>query len=123
MGMFDSMHISASGLSAERLRMDVIAQNLANVNSTRGPDGQPYRRHEVVFEAGDPVDPGAGAGGTQIANAGDAPTKGVRVAGIVEDPSPMRAVYDPSHPDADDNGYVYLPNVNPVTEMVDMMTA
>lgn len=127
MGMFDSMQISASGLTAERMRMDVIAQNLANVNSTRGPNGLPYRRHEVIFEA---VDGSADSGGTGSARSvamgdGDASSagQGVRVVGIAEDPSPMRAVYDPSHPDADDSGYVYLPNVNPVTEMVDMTTA
>lgn len=120
MGLFDSMHVSASGLAAERLRMDVIAQNLANVNSTRGPDGLPYRRHEVIFQAGDPVGDGSGIDGM---GGGSAPVRGVEVVGIVEDPSPLRTVYDPSHPDADDNGYIFLPNVNPVTEMVDMTTA
>ena len=125
MGMFDSMHISASGLSAERLRMDVIAMNLANANTTRGPDGQPFRRHEVVFRA---TDAAVGASG-EPGRARDGATgdgrglKGVEAVGIVEDASPLRAVYDPQHPDADDNGYVYMPNVNPVTEMVDMMTA
>lgn len=119
MGMFDSMHISASGLSAERLRMDVIAQNLANVNSTRGPDGQPYRRHEVVFQTAD----GQGSGVQGVSGGSEVPTRGVEVVGIVEDQSALRSVYDPSHPDADQNGYVYLPNINPVTEMIDMTTA
>jgi flagellar basal-body rod protein FlgC len=119
MGMFDSMHISASGLSAERVRMDVIAQNLANVNTTRGPDGNPYRRKEVVFQSAD-MSQGSGVSGV---GGGGTPKLGVEVLGITEDPSPLRAVYDPSHPDANEQGYVFLPNINPVTEMVDMITA
>ena len=119
--MFDSMHVSASGLAAERLRMDVIAQNLANVNSTRGADGQPYRRHEVVFRSSQ-VGNTSGAGNVDE-QASNSPLDGVEAVAIVEDPSALRTVYDPSHPDADDNGYVSYPNVNPVTEMVDMMTA
>ena len=119
MGMFDSMHISASGLAAERLRMDVISQNLANVNSTRGADGKPYRRHEVVFKASDNVPGTTGSSKTS----GGSQLHGVEAVAIVEDPSELRAVHDPSNPDADENGYVYYPNVNPVTEMVDMMTA
>jgi flagellar basal-body rod protein FlgC len=127
-GMFDSMRISASGLTAERLRMDVIAQNLANANTTRGPDGEPYRRKQVLFqsvmEGTDRMDSTGSArdiafGASTESAAGD----GVRVVGIVEDQSPLRAVRDPSHPDADENGYVYMPNVNTTTEMVDMMTA
>lgn len=122
MGMFDSMHISASGLAAERLRMDVISQNLANVNTTRGPNG-PYRRHEVVFRASDGV-PGAGAAAaSESSSVPGGPLHGVEAVAIVEDPSELRAVHDPSNPDADENGYVYYPNVNPVTETVDMMTA
>lgn len=122
MGMFDSMHVSASGLAAERLRMDVISQNLANVNSTSGPGGQPYRRHEVVFRASDQIAGGVEATGSAEA-LGGRPMRGVEPVAIVEDPSPLRQVYDPSHPHADENGYVSLPNINPVTEMVDMMTA
>ena len=121
MGMFDSMHISASGLAAERLRMDVISQNLANVNSTRGADGKPYRRHEVVFKASDNV-PGTTSSSAAGSTSGSQ-LHGVEAVAIVEDPSELRAVHDPSNPDADENGYVYYPNVNPVTEMVDMMTA
>jgi flagellar basal-body rod protein FlgC len=109
MGMFDAFAISGSGMTAERLRMDVIASNLANADSTRGADGQPYRRRMVVLQAGSP------SFGQVLA--------GVKVAGIVEDQSPLRRVYDPSHPDADAQGYVTLPNVNPVTEMVDLITS
>lgn len=118
--MFDSMHVSASGLAAERLRMDVIAQNLANANSTRGPDGQPYRRHEVVFRSSHV---GTTDGPGRSERASNEPLNGVEPVAIVEDPSALRTVYDPQHPDADEDGYVHYPNVNPVTEMVDMMTA
>jgi flagellar basal-body rod protein FlgC len=126
MGLFDAMNVSASGLTAERLRMDTIAANLANANTTRGADGTAYRRREVVTrELGGA--PTAGAGRT-FASFGDfdaalgAPG-GVEVVEISEDPTPGRTVYDPGHPDADGRGYVQMPNVNPVTEMVDLITA
>ena len=109
MGMFDALSISSTGMSAERLRMDVIAENLANAETTRTPQGGPYRRQEVVLEQ-------AGASFGDVLG-------GVRVAGIVSDASPPRRVYDPGHPDADKQGYVTLPNVNPVNEMVDLITA
>jgi flagellar basal-body rod protein FlgC len=110
MDVFRALDISASGLNAQRARMDVIAENLANANTTRGVDGRPYQRKEVVLEQG---------GGSSFEQVLD----GVKVAGVVADPSPARRVYDPSHPDADGQGYVSLPNVTPVTEMVDMITA
>jgi flagellar basal-body rod protein FlgC len=109
MGMFDSLRIAASGMTAERLRMDVIAENLANASTTRGADGQPYRRKEVVLSEGSP--------------SFDDVLRGVKVAGVVEDPRPLRRVHDPGHPDADEDGFVTLPNVQPVTEMVDLITA
>jgi flagellar basal-body rod protein FlgC len=118
--MFDAMRISASGLTAERMRMDVIAENIANANSTRGPNG-PYRRHEVIVEA--KTGGGVSASAPGAAGGPGGVEGGVEVVGIAEDPSPLRAVYDPGNPDADDQGYVYMPNVNPVTEMVDMTTA
>ena len=123
MSIFGSMDISASALSAERLRMDVTAENLANAQTTRTAGGGPYRRKEVVLEStGSSSFAGAlaaaGAGG-----AGGGPDGGVRVAGIVQDQSPNRLVYDPGHPDANAQGYVSMPNVNPVTEMVDLISA
>lgn len=108
MGLISTLRVSASGLSAERLRMDLIADNLANANTTRTPDGQPYRRKVAVFE---PIAPTARMPG------------GVRVAQIVQDTTPPRLVYEPGHPDADPNGYVAYPNVDIVHEMVDMITA
>jgi flagellar basal-body rod protein FlgC len=108
-GLFGGLSISASGMSAERLRMDVIAENLANANTTRGPNGGPYRRKEVVLQQ---------AGGSFADT-----LSGVEATGITEDQSPLKHVYDPGHPDADAQGYVSLPNVEPVTEMVDLITA
>jgi flagellar basal-body rod protein FlgC len=109
MGMFDALNISASGMSAERLRMDVIAENLANANTTRGANGQPYQRQEVILQERAP------SFGEVLG--------GVMVTGIVPDATPGRRVYDPGHPDADKEGYVTLPNVNPVSEMVDLITS
>ena len=109
MGLFDSLRVSASGLTAERLRLDVIAGNLANAGSTSGPDGKPFSRRMVVLESAAPENGGV--------------VGGVRVAQIVADPAPGRRAYDPGHPAADADGYVTLPNVNPVGEMVDMIGA
>jgi flagellar basal-body rod protein FlgC len=117
-GLFGSLGISASGMAAQRLRMDVVAENLANAETTRGADGKPYQRKEVILqEAGASGFAGALAGAQSDAG------NGVQATGIVADPSPPRRVYDPGHPDADAQGYVTLPNVNPVTEMVDLITA
>jgi len=106
--IFGALGISASGMSAERLRLDVTSANLANADTTRGANGQPYVRQEVSLEAG---------GVSTFSNV----LTGVQVAGIVNDPSPPRRVYEPNHPDADKNGYVSLPNVNSVTEMTDLI--
>ncbi|GBC93289.1 Flagellar basal-body rod protein FlgC [bacterium HR15] len=108
MGLISTMKISASGLSAERLRMDLIADNLANANSTRSATGEVYRRKVAILQ---PISPSPTMPG------------GVRVAGIAYDNTPPRLVYQPGHPDADANGYVTYPNVDIVHEMVDMITA
>jgi flagellar basal-body rod protein FlgC len=120
MGMFDAMEISASGLTAERMRMDVTAQNLANAQTTRGADGQPYRRKEVVLA--ERQDQGSFGAALTGAMSGGKPA-GVEVAAIAEDQTPLKQVYDPSHPDADANGYVQMPNVDTVAEMVDLISA
>ena len=123
MGLFDAINIAGSGLSAERLRMDVTAENLANAQTTRGTNGGPYRRKEVVLsQAGPGTSGGFSTALAGAVNGGNRPS-GVQVAGITEDPTPNRRVHDPSHPDADADGYVSLPNVNPVTEMVDLISA
>jgi len=118
--MFDAINISASALHAQRVRMDVIAQNIANANTTRTEDGTPYRRKIVVFEErkqsfGDILN--------EKLNASSDTYAGVRVKAIIEDTSPFKKVYDPTHPDSDQNGYVNYPNVDIVTEMVNMIEA
>jgi flagellar basal-body rod protein FlgC len=120
MGLFDAIDASGSGLSAERLRMDVTSENLANAQTTRGANGQPYRRKEVVLQQADPT---SGAAFSGVLGAAMSGAKGVQVAGIVEDPTPLKKVYDPGHPDADAQGYVTMPNVNSVTEMVDLISS
>lgn len=118
MAMFGAIDSAASGLTAERLRMDVISNNIANVNTTRTAEGGPYRRELVVFEPRSAENSFANVLSSQMGQ-----ENGVRVTGITKDTSPLRMVYDPSHPDADATGYVAMPNVNVVTEMVDMITA
>lgn len=111
MKIFSALDISASGLYAERTRMNVIANNLANANSTRTPEGGPFRRQLVVLQGTEATEP------NQMKNLG------VTVTGVVDDPSVFPLVYNPGHPDANADGYVAMPNVNIVEEMVDMITA
>lgn len=113
---FNTMRISASGLSAERLRQDTISSNIANVDTTRGKDGQAYRRKVAVFQEN--LDTELEKNG----NLGDG-LKGVKAVGIVDDTSPLKRVYDPSNPDADKDGYVSKPNVNILNEMADMIAS
>lgn len=118
MGMFGSIDAAASGLTAERLRMDVISNNIANVNTTRTAEGGAYRRQMVTFA------PRGNEGSfAKILSKNLDAGSGVRVVGISKDDSPTRKVYDPAHPDANQEGYVEMPNVNIVTEMVDMIGA
>ncbi|MEO8483131.1 MAG: flagellar basal body rod protein FlgC [Acidobacteriota bacterium] len=112
--LFNAISASASALDVQRARMEVAVSNLANAESTRGPDGQPYRRREVVLESA-PVN---GAGNTF-----NVQPEGVRVAGVVQDQAPFRRRYEPSHPDADADGFVAMPNVDVPEEMVDMLGA
>lgn len=99
-----SIDISASGLSAQRLRLDLIASNLANAETTRTAAGGPYKRLQAIFEA-------------------DQEKGSVRVTEVIEDPRDLRTIFQPGHPDANAQGYVQMPNVNPVEEMVDMISA
>jgi len=119
MRVFSGMAISASALSAEKLRIDMVAKNVANMNTTRTPDGGPYQRRQVVFSelVGDATRnrfvrfPSRGV------------SRGVQVAAVVADNAPPRMIHDPSHPDADAEGMVAMPNINLVNEMVDLITA
>ncbi len=122
MGLISSMRVSASALMAQRLRMDVVANNVANMNSTRAADGSdgPYRRQSVVFKAAS-----AGSSFGDIlgrASGGSAPA-GVEVSSIHLDTAAPRKVHDPTHPDADADGYVLMPNIDVVTEMTDLVGA
>ena len=110
-----ALNVSASALDAQRSRLEVAVSNIANAESTRGADGQPYRRRDVVLGA-QPVD-------TFDAALGRADAVGVQVKGIVEDQSAFRRRYEPSHPDADAEGFVAMPNVDVPEEMVDMLGA
>lgn len=119
MSAFGAMDISASGMTAQRLRTDIISQNIANVKTTRDENGQPYKRRTVVFE-----EKPSNSFNDYLSVASSSIGNGVKVSAIVEDnTTPMTMVYDPSHPDADEEGYVYYPNVNTVTEMTNMIDA
>jgi len=118
--LFSSMHISASGMSAQRSRMDVVAENIANAESTRTQEGGPYRRRQVVFQStsgekrfSEVFSSSFGSNGPQS----------VKVSEVIKDSRPFQEVHDPSHPDADANGMVKLPNVNAVEEMVNLNSA
>lgn len=112
---FNTFRISASGLSAERLRMDTIASNIANVNTTRGENGQPYRRKIAVFQENLDQEISGNHETTLL--------KGVKAVGVVDDNSELKKVYNPTSPDADKDGYVLMPNVNVLNEMADMIAA
>jgi flagellar basal-body rod protein FlgC len=109
MSLFKVFNVSGSAVSAQSQRLNVVASNLANAESVAGPDGQPYKARQVVFQ-------------TQMQDA-DAMSAGVRVAQVIEDNSAPRRIHDPQHPLADENGYVTMPNVNVVEEMVNMISA
>lgn len=106
MSLFNVFNVAGSAMTAQSQRLNVVASNLANADSTTSANGQPYRAKQVVFS---------------VAQMGDG--QGVKVAGVVEDASPLRMVYDPKHPMADGQGYVAMPNVNVVEEMVNMISA
>lgn len=120
MNLFGVMNVSGSALQAERLRAEVVAANMANANTTRTPAGGPYRRQEVVFQSA-ASDQGVFADHLLSQNEGE--VGGVTIAAVVSDNSPGLRRYDPGHPDADKNGYVTYPDINPLTEMVDLMSA
>lgn len=120
MSIFKSFGVNASGMTAERYRMDIISQNVANANTTRTEDGTPYRRKVVTFteKTLNPTEFGTIFAKSRGQDVGD----GVKVSGVHEDNTEeMKKVYDPSHPDADEDGYVWYPNVNIVTEMTNMI--
>jgi flagellar basal-body rod protein FlgC len=122
MGLFDAIGIAGSGLTAQRIRMDVTAENLANAQTTKAANGQPYRRQQVVLtQVGTGGFSGALSGALAQAT-GTPPPGGVQVGGIVADATPDQVVYDPGSPEADAKGYVRMPNVSTVTEMTDLIS-
>jgi len=110
MSLFNVFQVSSSAMTAQSMRLNAVASNLANADSIVSSDGKPYRAKQVVFE-------------TMPVNGGGDVSKGVRVRQVVEDASPMRMVYDPRNPAADEKGYVAFPNVNVVEEMTNMISA
>jgi flagellar basal-body rod protein FlgC len=114
MSFFGMMDIAASGLAAQRLRMETVASNLANANSTNSAEGGPYRRRDVVFTAVAP---------SSFRDALDSSLRAVEVSEVVIDKSPPRVRYEPGHPDADPQGFVSYPNIDPVAEMVNLLGA
>ena len=120
MDFLSSLNISGSGLTAQKLRMDVISQNIANAGVTKTENGTPYRRKMVVLRS---MDGGAGSFQDALKKASNVQAGGVQVESIAEDQSPLVPVYNPSHPDANEDGYVMMPNVNTAQEMIDMLGA
>lgn len=120
MGIFTGMNVAATGMTAQQLRLDTIAENIANANTTRTEDGTPYRRKMVVFRAQSSL---SGFDQVLYNKLNTYKPEGVKVAKIARDMSDYKLVYDPDHPDADENGYVEYPNVETVTEMTNMIDA
>lgn len=118
MDFLTALDIGASGLSADRTRVNTIAMNLANAKTTRTPDGGPYRRKTVVQVATEVDDPFS----VHMRSALDRELRGVRILGVTQDKRPLRQVYDPGHPDANEEGYVFYPDINVVEEMANLMT-
>lgn len=121
MKVFASMAVSASALSAEKMRIDTISQNMANMNTTRTPEGGPYQRRRVVFS--EVLQETKLNRFVRLPSRGGKDGAGVQVSAVIRDEAPPRMVHDPSHPDADEEGYVAMPNIDVVNEMVDLITA
>jgi flagellar basal-body rod protein FlgC len=119
MDFFSSMRVSASGLDAQMKRMNTISSNIANAETVRGADGGPYRRKDAIMQATTDRESFDEILGSRL----DEEVQGVLVADIQEDTAPPRMVYNPSHPDANEEGYVAMPNVNTVHEMANMISA
>lgn len=119
MSFFNSINISASGLTAERLRMDIISKNVANANTTKTSNGLPYRRQVALFKEKERSFANILDNVRGLSKSG----AGVEVSAIKEDKSPFKRIYNPGHPEADEKGYVLMPNVDTITEMVNLISA
>ena len=118
MSLFSALSVGASGMSAQRARAEVLVENLANAETTRTPEGGPYRRKDLVFESSTVASPFASVFSSELQSLG-----GVAVAGVITDMSEPERRYLPGHPDADKDGYVAFPKINPAEDMVDLMGA
>lgn len=116
MSLFSSLQVSASGMAAQRTRAEMLVENMANAETTRTPEGGPYKRKDVVFTSDLQASPFSAVFQNELA-------EGVRVADVITDDRPPQLRYMPGHPDADANGYVAFPNMNPAEEMVDLLSA
>ena len=119
MSLFGSLSVSASGMSAQRTRAELLVENLANAETTRTPEGGPYRRKDVVFEE----DPSVGSFSSELTSAMGSSASGVAASQTIVDNSEPYRRYMPGHPDADQEGYVAFPKINPAEDMVDLMGA
>ena len=119
MDFLDALQISASGLNCQRQRMNIVSSNLANSETTRTQEGGPYKRKEIVFSS----QPVKETFGDIFESQAESKMSEVKVVGVIDDPRPPIRKYEPQHPDADEKGYVSLPNINLVEEMVNMMSA
>jgi len=116
MSLFSSMQVSASGMAAQRTRAELLVQNIANSETTRTPEGGPYKRQDVVFSTDEESSPFSAVFQNEVGT-------GVRVADVIQDQSPPERRYMPGHPDADANGYVAFPKINPAEDMVDLLNS
>jgi len=127
MSLFNALDISATGLSAQRIRMNLIAENLANINTVNTPQGGPYRRKDAIFVSLDTIQPFSHFlelfKGKAIQPGWSGTAKGVKVANVIEDNKPAKMIYQPQHPNANAQGYVAMPNIDIVSEMVNMISA
>jgi flagellar basal-body rod protein FlgC len=119
MSLLSALSVSASGMSAQRTRAELLVENLANAETTRTPDGGPYKRKDAVFTSAAQTSPFAAVFQTEMGSGVD----GVQVSDVIEDPSDPQKRYLPGHPDADSDGYVAFPNINPAEDMADLMSA
>jgi flagellar basal-body rod protein FlgC len=119
MSLFSVLSVSASGMAAQRTRAELLVQNLANSETTRTPEGGPYKREDVVFESAPQTSPFSAVFQTELSNG----VTGVEVADVIQDQTEGEKRYQPGHPDADKDGYVAFPNVNPAEDMVDLLSA
>ena len=119
MSLFSLLSVSASGMAAQRIRAELVVQNLANSETTQTPEGGPYRRRDALFQSAPQTSPFSSVFQTELTDG----VNGVAVADVIQDPSEGEKRYQPGHPDADKEGYVTYPNVNPAEDMVDLLSA